>query len=136
MNTISLEGSRKTPMIHFDADEGLIEMRGRSIPENTVEFFTPLLNWIDEYGKNPKPVSKVEVKLEYFNTSSAKFILDVFLRLEGIHKNGNTEIKINWYYDEDDEDMFEVGQEYNSMLTLPFEIIPVPVEEDEDDDIV
>lgn len=124
MESLSIEGTAKTPTIKFDADLGLIEIKGRSIPENSIEFYKPLVDWLDKYSKMAKPLTKVNVQLEYFNTSSSKCILDVFKKLEGIHKSNN-EVIINWYYEEDDEDMLEAGEDYESIIRVPFKMIEV-----------
>jgi hypothetical protein len=124
MENLTLEGSAKTPTITFLATEGKLELKGRSIPENSVEFYKPLNEWVDSYGASPQAVTTVDVKLEYFNTSSSKCILDLFKKLEGINGKG-TDVKINWYFEEDDEDMEEAGQDYQAIISLPFKIIEV-----------
>ncbi len=125
MEPISIEGTPKTPSIKFDANEGVVEIKGRSIPENSIEFYRPLVEWLDEYAKEPKPLTKVNVHLEYFNTSSSKCILDVFKKLEAIHKAQKNEVLINWYYEEDDEDMLEAGEDYESIIRVPFKMIEI-----------
>jgi hypothetical protein len=64
------------------------------------------------------------VQLEYFNTSSSKCILDVFKKLEAINK-GENDVLINWYYEEDDEDMLEAGEDYESIIRVPFKMIEI-----------
>ena len=122
MDSIKIEGTRKTPEINFDAEQGKVLIEGRSIPENSIEFYKPLVDWLEEYGNEPKEKTEVNIKLEYFNTSSSKCILDVFKKLETIHKN-NKDVVINWYYEEDDEDMLEAGEDYQSILKIPFKMI-------------
>lgn len=124
MENLILEGSAKTPSITFNANKGTLELKGRSIPENSVEFYKPLNDWIEVYGANPKAQTSVDIKLEYFNTSSSKCILDLFKKLETINGKG-TEVSINWYFEEDDEDMEEAGQDYQAIISLPFKIIEV-----------
>jgi len=124
METISIEGTAKTPTVKFDAEGGVFEIKGRSIPENSIEFYKPLVDWLDEYAKSPKPKTQVNVQLEYFNTSSSKCILDVFKKLETIHK-GKSEVTVNWYYEEDDEDMLEAGEDYESIIRVPFKMIEI-----------
>ncbi|HLP55652.1 MAG TPA: DUF1987 domain-containing protein [Fluviicola sp.] len=124
MENLHLEGSAKTPSIHFDAAAGKLELKGRSIPENSVEFYKPLNDWIDAYGKSPVAETAVDVKLEYFNTSSSKCILDLFKKLESI-SGERTNVVINWYFEEDDEDMEEAGQDYQAIIGLKFNIIEV-----------
>ncbi len=122
MEPIKIKGSRKTPDIIFDSSKGIVEIEGRSIPENSIEFYKPLVDWLDEYANKPAQKTNVNIKLEYFNTSSSKCILDVFKKLETIYKNNNNVI-INWYYEEDDEDMLEAGEDYQSILKIPFKMI-------------
>jgi len=125
METLNIEGTSKTPSITFDASKGLLEIKGRSIPENSIEFYKPLVEWLDKYAQGTPPSSTiVKIQLEYFNTSSSKCILDVFKKLEIISKSGN-EVLINWYYEEDDEDMLEAGEDYESIIKVPFKMIEV-----------
>ena len=124
MDSLQLEGSAKTPSIDFNGETGVLELRGRSIPENSIEFFKPLNDWLDSYGEAPKATTSINVKLEYFNTSSSKCILDLFKRLEKL--NGvSTEVSVNWYFERDDEDMEEAGEDYQAIVGLPFKIIEV-----------
>jgi len=124
MEAISIEGTAKTPTVKFDVNGGIFEIKGRSIPENSIEFYKPLVDWLDEYAKSPLPVTQVNVQLEYFNTSSSKCILDVFKKLETISK-GKSEVVVNWYYEEDDEDMLEAGEDYESIIRVPFKMIQI-----------
>jgi hypothetical protein len=124
MEPISIEGTPKTPTVKFDSDAGLVEIKGRSIPENSIEFYKPLVDWLDEYAANPKDETTVNIQLEYFNTSSSKCILDVFKKLEAVNK-GDNKVTINWYYEEDDEDMLEAGEDYQSILKIPFKMIEI-----------
>ena len=122
MEAISIKGTAKTPTVEFNANDGKVVIKGRSIPENSIEFYKPLVDWLDAYATEPKDNTEVNIQLEYFNTSSSKCILDVFKKLETIHKNGN-DVKINWYFEEDDEDMFEAGEDYQSIINIPFKMI-------------
>lgn len=124
MNPIVIEGTSKTPSVNFNASTGVIELKGRSIPENSIEFYKPLIEWIEKYGAAPQSKTIVNVQLEYFNTSSSKCILDVFKRLEAITNNGH-DVVINWHYEEDDEDMLEAGEDYQSIIKVPFKMIEV-----------
>ncbi len=87
MDPISIEGTPKTPTVNFDADKGLVEIKGRSIPENSIEFYKPLVDWLEGYSSGPAGSTTVNVQLEYFNTSSSKCILDVFKKLEAIENH-------------------------------------------------
>ncbi len=124
METIIIEGTPKTPSVNFDSASGILHLKGRSIPENSIEFYKPLVEWLDEYAAKPQAKTAVNIQLEYFNTSSSKCLLDLFKKLEGMHKSGN-DITIKWYYEEDDEDMLEAGEDYQSIINIPFKMIEV-----------
>ena len=121
MDNLTLQPGPKTPQIVLDQN-GYIELKGKSIPENSVEFYKPIFEWIDQYAANPKSSTKVLVELEYFNTSSSKCILDLFRKLETIHNSGKSSVSIAWLYDEDDEDMMETGEDYQTIVKIPFTI--------------
>lgn len=125
MEKLNLEGSPKTPHVEFDAESGELLLKGRSIPENSIEFYDPIFNWVDNYGASPKDETTVKVLLEYFNTSSSKCILDFFRKLENINKSGKSKVKIQWHFEEDDEDMEEAGEDYQAILDLDIEMIGV-----------
>jgi hypothetical protein len=124
MEPLVIEGTPKTPSVKFDAQDGIIEIKGRSIPENSIEFYKPLVEWLEKYASSPAVQTKVNVQLEYFNTSSSKCILDVFKKLESIFK-AKKDVIINWYYEEDDEDMLEAGEDYESIIKVPFKMIEI-----------
>jgi len=126
MESIVIEGTPKTPTVNFDSASGVLHLRGRSIPENSIEFYKPLVEWLDEYAGKPQSKTAVNIQLEYFNTSSSKCLLDLFKKLESMHKNGN-DILVKWYYEEDDEDMLEAGEDYQSIISVPFEMIETEV---------
>jgi hypothetical protein len=124
MEKLVIDGSTKTPTVSFDPTSGKFELSGRSIPENAVDFYRPIYTWLDDYVKSPGKHTCLDVKLEYFNTSSSKCLLDVFKKIEFITKNnGNAEV--NWYYEEDDEDMQEAGEDYDIIIDIPFKFIAV-----------
>lgn len=125
MEILRQEGSLTTPNIVFDPFQGLMELKGKSIPENSFEFYEPLYEWINEYAKNPQPATKVELSMEYFNTSSSKEFIRFFQKLQELHNTGLTEVKITWYYESDDEEMMEMGESLEREIDLPVEIIAI-----------
>ncbi len=124
MENFHLDAKQNTPFVNFDANSGVMEMNGRSTPENSVEFYVPILDWLDIYCNNSAPQTIVNVRFEYFNTSSSKCILDVFKKFSKLHKEGKA-VKVNWYYEEEDEDMQEAGEDYSDILGIPFEILEI-----------
>ncbi|NNM95710.1 MAG: DUF1987 domain-containing protein [Bacteroidia bacterium] len=119
MDTIKIQGSAKTPSIFFDPAQGRLEIKGRSIPENSIEFYKPLLDVLNSYSEAPKAATVADFHLEYFNTSSSKCLLDILKQLAAMHKAGKT-VNINWYYESDDRDIEESGEDYQHIVGIPF----------------
>jgi hypothetical protein len=124
MNNLRIDGSKQTPEIDFNGQTGILKISGRSIPENTFEFFNPILLWLDTYSAEKPAKVVAKVKLEYFNTSSSKYILEVLKRLKSFLNDG-CDVNVEWYYEEDDEEMMETGEDYQDVSGLPFEIKPI-----------
>jgi hypothetical protein len=122
MEPINIKGTAKTPFVNFDATKGIIELKGRSIPENAIEFYNPIFDWIVAYGALKKEKTIVNMQLEYFNSSSSKCIVEVFKKLETVAKNGSN-VLINWYFSEDDEEILNAGEEFKALVKLPFKFI-------------
>lgn len=116
MEILNLEGAEDTPKIILDKSNGIFEISGRSLPEDSAEFYRPILEWIAKYSSSPNPKTSFVFKLEYFNTASSKLILDILSKLEDIPG-----MSIMWYYNEDDEDMQEAGEEFSELVEIPFE---------------
>jgi hypothetical protein len=123
MEPIQLEPTATTPRVIIDPVNNKFEISGESRPENTSKFFTPLVNWFSEYRsdlyyqKNSLGTAKklsIDFKLDYFNSTSAKFILDIFFQLEKIRNEGY-EAEIVWHYDNRDTDMKESGEEFSKL---------------------
>ena len=120
METIKIQGTEDTPRIILDADAELLEISGRSLPEDVSAFYEPVLNWLNEYAESPKEKTIFNFKLTYFNTASSKLLLDILMKLEELHEKGH-DVLIRWHYPEDDEDMEEAGEEYADIVDVPFE---------------
>ncbi|MEX2230542.1 MAG: DUF1987 domain-containing protein [Cyclobacteriaceae bacterium] len=118
MDILNLEGTEDTPKIILDKNKGIMEISGRSLPEDSTEFYKPVLDWIEHYANDANPSTDFVFKLEYFNTASSKLILDVLYALEDIKG-----LKVQWYFHEEDEDMEEAGQEFSELVEIPFEFL-------------
>ena len=110
----------KTPTVLLDPENGILELAGRSIPENTESLYKPLLEWVEEYVQNPQPTTTVNIKFEYFNSSSAKYLIRFLEYVTAIKKNGHN-LVINWFYD--DDELFEYGQDYQDVLEIKFNFV-------------
>lgn len=117
--------TKNTPEVILDP-KGIIKMAGRFIPENAIEFFNPIDEWINEYFKNPAEITCVEISLEYINSVGSKYLLDLIRKITHIHLKKNTsKFIINWYYNDKDEDMLEKGTFFSSVLKVPFNLIKI-----------
>ena len=119
MEAYKIQGTEDSPTITLNAAENMFEFSGRSMPENAAGFYAPALSWIEEYVKNPNPETILNIKLEYFNTASSKILLDIIMSFEKIVSTGKS-LKINWYYQADDDDMLEAGEGYADIVEVPF----------------
>jgi hypothetical protein len=108
----------KTPLIEF-YESGELRIEGRSSPENPSEFYQDVLDWVREYTDSCPAKTTIHVKLDYFNTSTSKLLLNLFRQFEEIKKTGS-EICIYWYHEKDDSDMMEAGQYFEIVTKLPF----------------
>ena len=119
MEIINIESTSKTPSIKFDYSLGKLEIKGKSITENAIYFYKPIINSLKIYACAPKPYTQVEIQLDYFNTATSKCLYQILKQLESIN-SGATQVSINWFYDEDDKDILEAGEDYQAKLNLPF----------------
>jgi len=120
MEPIHIVGNKKMPSVNFDAEKGLIELKGRSIVENAPGFYEPLVEWLSKYEESPALETTVNIHMEYFNTSSSKWIFTIAKKLKDIYdKTGNLTVK--WWYD--DEDIFEYIEIIQKVTKLPMELI-------------
>jgi len=120
MEKIFLEGTEDTPKIILNIDTGIYEISGRSLPEDSAEFYKPILSWLESFKSSGVKNCNFEFKLEYFNTASSKLILDILTKLEACSHAG-MDVKVIWYHRDDDEDMREAGEEFSELVDVPFE---------------
>jgi len=117
-----IEGTKDTPEIVIDEANSEVKITGPSYPENAFSIYTVVLDWITESEKDDLKQIKFEFYYSYINSSSKKVVYEILLQLESMGKAG-TEISIVWYYDKYDEDMFELGQEFDELVKVPFQLV-------------
>ena len=127
MEKYSINGTPNTPDINFDLISGILSISGRSIPENSIEFYNPLFAALDKYlaDPNPKNATTLNIQLEYYNSSSSACLLSVFKKLEKFNKGKGSSVTINWIYEENDEDILAAGKNFEGMVDLPFKMISI-----------
>ena len=128
MKSIHIDGTPVSPSLDFNIETRTLEICGYSRPENVRDFYFPLIQWLDELntyhiekqnkGEVEEPYS-FNFKFVYFNSSSAKFIYDIIILLNGFQKDG-LPMKIYWFFDEDDDELREAGEELSDMANVPF----------------
>ena len=120
MEALRIEQTDDSPAVTLDKDNGLFEISGKSLPEDVVDFYQPVLDWMRDYRKDPGEKTTLDLKFIYFNTASSKLILDLLMVLEEMAEDGR-EVLVRWHAMSVDEDMQEAGKEYEEMVEIPFE---------------
>ncbi len=121
--SLKIEQQKKTPRISFDKTKGKFEIEGAILPENSIKFFAPLTEYVENYLKDPLPTTTLDLYIIYFNTASSKQVYELIKLFYSA--KANTNISVNWLYDEDDEDMEETGKEYDAFFQeMPFNFLP------------
>jgi hypothetical protein len=128
MEALRIQATVKTPEVLFDPANNVFEIKGKSIPDNAEDFYMEILHWFDDYVANPNDETVLKIDLEYFNISSSKRLLFLLYKLNEL-AGTDKKVKVLWYYNESDEDMFEVGQDYAFMVKVPFDFISYTLNE-------
>lgn len=124
MEKFVIKETAKTPSIYFDPERGLFEIKGKSIPENSIEFYNPVFEFIEGYSSQPASRTILNMKFEFFNTSSSNRIHSLLRKFEKLYEC-NSEVLIRWFCENGDENMLDAGEDFKAILRVPFEIIEV-----------
>lgn len=122
ISKLEVKGTRDTPEILFDPENNLFEISGNSLPEDTTKFFTPVFNWVEDYIKSPNKETSIQCKFEYFNSSSAKMLYELFFEFQKILQS-DLLVTIFWHFESGDKLIEEKGLEFQSVLDIPFEMV-------------
>ncbi|MCR9251299.1 MAG: DUF1987 domain-containing protein [bacterium] len=124
MNTISYEPTNVTPYVYFNPENGVFEIKGRSLPDTSLHFYQPIISALDKYINEGESNITANFAFEYFNTSSSKCVFDIIKRLKTAESSGKR-VVVNWCFEEIDEDMKETGEDYESIIGLQFNYIAI-----------
>lgn len=124
MESLQIAKSKDTLAVDFNAETGVLMLEGSSYPENPVAFFERLTDWLTQYVQEIRGPLTMNITIDYLNTSSSKCLLDVLEILEEYYHSG-APATLNWYYEENDEDMQETGKEMCEDLEIPCTLIPM-----------
>jgi hypothetical protein len=119
MEALYISGSDDTPEITFDKKKGIFDIKGRSLPEDVIEFYSRIFSWLEQYVSDPNEESVFKIKVDYFNSASQRALNEIFIILSRILNKGK-KIQVEWFYQEDDHEMLESGHEYEELSNLPF----------------
>ena len=123
MESLVIKPTSESLMVSLES--GLLEFSGRSIPEDPLKLFVPIIEWVEKYIQDPAPSTKINLKFEYINTSSSKFILTILEILNKAYDENEKNMSINWSYEIGDDDMYELGKFIESMIKIPMNYIEV-----------
>lgn len=122
MSDIELAATASTPSVSANSATGILEMRGDSYPENSFEFFAPIVAWVKHHLNETKTPLRLDLHLLYLNTSSVRAMMDVFDMLEEAYGSGQS-VEVCWFYDGDNERIAELAEEFKEDCSFSFEII-------------
>ena len=121
-----------TPEIFLDPEKGTLRFKGKSIPENAVSFYKPIIDWLHAYKEKPADHTQVSLKFDYYNTATDRQLVKILLILEEISKNNS--VDLDWYYNTGDISMLNDGKKFKELIDLNIEIIEIIDEDAGDDD--
>lgn len=129
MNDFIAEGTDSSLHLNFDVKNNNLLFSGESRPENCSLFFDPVIKWIDNYksflaNSSHNLTLRVLFKLDYFNSTSAKFLTDIFLILKEMSLLHNVDLYVDWHYKSIDEEILESGEDFQEMVGLKLNFIP------------
>jgi hypothetical protein len=119
MEQLFIKATDDTPEILFDKSKNIFRITGKSLPEDVIEFYSPVFSWLEQYIADPNKETRLEIKVVYFNSASQRALNEIFSILSRLSVKGK-KVEIEWFYIEDDDEMREAGQEYADITNLPF----------------
>ena len=122
METLQIKQTPTSLAVVLDASTGTLSFSGRSVSENSAEFFKPIMDWLAKYAEQPFEKTKCIFEFEYFNSAARKSLVEIFKILQVMHRNGNP-LLVEWHYDAGDESMKEMGDEYSNLFSLKFRFV-------------
>ena len=116
------ESTKETPIVSLNSEKGVLLIDGNCESETPDEFFTEITEWINNYSKKPQETTTLTINLGGINISSSKYLLNIIYQLEALHKE-NFKVRIRWVYKNGEDGNYELGKDYDEMVSFPFEFI-------------
>ena len=120
---ILIHATESSPLIYLDADKGFVQIHGRSLPENAVTFYKPIVDWLDNYSQSPKEETEIEFRMILINTSSSKMFIDIFRRINHLVELNVSKVNVLWYFENEDEDIEDMGLQFKEICKASFKMI-------------
>ena len=134
MEALIKEQTETCPRLTFDPAKNIFEISGVSRPEDVRSFYYPVIEWLEKFKTEVIEEKRFvydkdhsldfNIKLTYFNSSSAKFLFDILSELYDLYKKGQ-HVKIYWFFEEGDDDLREAGEDMSELLEMPFNYIAI-----------
>jgi hypothetical protein len=121
MEPLMITASSTTPEIFFDNSKGLMEIKGASYDEDSTDFYSRVINWVEAYEKEAKKSVILNMHFKYLNSSSSYSLYELLKRFANIAGKG-VNVTFNWFHSPEDEDIKEAGEEYSELLNIRFNI--------------
>jgi len=118
-----IKSTKITPSVYFNPRKRILDLRGKSSPENPLTFYNHILSSLDQYHLQDYPTITTNFAFVYFNTSTSKCLYMILKKLDLLTQSGK-KVTVNWYYE--DEDMQETGEDFGSFFNLNFNMISIP----------
>ena len=121
MKELIIEKTNKT--LEVTCVNGLVNFTGCSITNDPKVFFNPIKDWVKDYVKNPEKVTKVNMKFDYIDTASVKYIYEILSDLKVITSKPDYSIDVDWFFEFDDPEILELGEIIQSKVGIHFNFI-------------
>lgn len=122
MESLHITATEDTPEIHLDPENSVFEIKGKALPEDAVEFFGPIHDWIESFLQGSQRPFNLTIELTYLNSSATRYIFNMLTLLEDAFEAGR-ETSLTWKYDEEDEVMEMKGEDLQEMLDFPVNLV-------------
>ena len=116
------ESTKETPIVSLNSEKGVLLIDGNCESETPDKFFNEITEWISNYSKKPQETTILTINLGGINISSSKYLLNIIYQLEAIYKE-NFKVSIRWVYKNGEDGNYELGKDYDEMVSIPFEFI-------------
>jgi len=117
-----IQETEETPGVILDKQEGIFNFSGKSLPEDANEYFSGIISWFRDYSNEPDNETELSFKMDYFNSSTARKFVEIFIILEDLVSKGYP-VKVKWYFLKNDRMMEDRGREFSAVVDIPFEFV-------------